>query len=73
MCLLVPLWMGLFAIYFHNNLRDYLICANREEFLRYDLDDFWAPTIYEKEGEEDVTNLPKFHPYRILILLICEY
>ena len=72
MCLLFPLWMGLLAIYFHNNLRDYLICANREEFLRYDLEDFWAPTIYEKVGEEDLINLPRYHPYRILLLLLCE-
>ena len=62
--------MGLLAVYFHNNLRDFLICANREEFLRYDLEDFWAPTTYEKE---DITNLSSYHPYRILIIIVCEY
>ena len=65
-----PLLMGLLAIYFHNNLRDFLICSNREEFLRYDLEDFWAPNTYEKE---DITNLPRYHPYRILILIVCKY
>ena len=65
-----PLFMGLLAIYFHNNLRDFLICSNREEFLRYDLEDFWAPNTYEKE---DLTNLPRYHPYKILILIVCKY
>ena len=70
LCLMFPLLMGLLAIYFHNNLRDFLICSNREEFLRYDLEDFWAPNTYEKE---DITNLPRYHPYRILILIVCKY
>ena len=62
--------MGLLAVYNHNNLRDFLICSNREEFLRYDLEDFWAPTIYERE---DPTNLSVYHPYNILIMIVCEY
>ena len=54
--------MGLLAVYNHNNLRDFLICSNREEFLRYNLEDFWAPTVYDGEA---LTTLSVYHPYRI--------
>ena len=68
-CLWFPLMTGLSSIYFHNNLRGYLICSNREEFLRYDLEDFWAPVTYAKEH---LTNLPGYHPYNIMIYIVCE-
>ncbi len=61
--------MGLLSVHFHNNVRGYLICSNREESLRYDLEDFWAPITYKMEH---LTNLPGYHPYNILIYIVCE-
>lgn len=61
--------MGLVSVHFHNNLRGYLICSNREEFLRYNLEDFWATINYENER---LTNLPLYHPYNMMIIIVCE-
>ena len=68
-CILFPLMMGLVSVHFYNNSRGYLICSNREEFLRYNLQDFWDEINYEKEH---LNNLPGYHPFNMMIYIICE-
>ena len=64
--LLIPLVFAMMSVYFHDNLRDYLICSSREEQLRFNLYNFWK----SKDYPESLTNLSWYHPYEIALKLI---
>ena len=69
-CLVVSVVMGLIMTYVHDSLRGYLICSKREEFLRFNLEDFWISTPYDGSR---LSNLPIYHPYNILSDIICKH
>ena len=68
-CFLIPLLLSIFSVMQHNNLRDYLICTSREEQLRFNLENFWM----SEEYPESLTTLPFYHPYEVLIQIVCKY
>ena len=39
---------ALLSVYYHDNIRDFLICSSREEDLRFDLKDFWIKEVGKK-------------------------
>ena len=57
-CLVVSVVMGLVITNVHNSLRGYLICSKREEFLRFNLEDFWISAPYDGSR---FSNLPVYH------------
>ena len=65
-CLSFPLLVACMTVYFHTNLRDYLICSSREEQLRFNLHNFWESKHYP----ESLTNLVWYHPFEIAVQLI---
>ena len=69
-CLVFSVTMGLITTIIHNSIRGYLICSEREEFLRYNLKDFWTPTPYD---DSSISNLPKYHPFVIVTYILCKY
>ena len=62
--------VGLITTYVHNSLRSYLICSKREEFLRFNLEDFWSPDPYDGSS---FTKFPLYHPFKILSWILCKY
>ena len=52
---------------YSDNLRDFLICSNREERLRFNLEDLFQDNGYR----ELLQNLDILHPYSLLIYAIC--
>ena len=70
---------ALLSVYYHDNIRDFLICSSREEDLRFDLMNFWVKEvrksfteryIYSKSLQgykENLTTLPWFHPFEIFV------
>ena len=83
--LALPTMTALLSVYYHDNIRDFLICSSREEDLRFDLKDFWIKEVGKKlEGfrkvqvhfnffqdyNEQLTTFPWFHPFRILISIL---
>ena len=62
--------MGLIITNVHNSLRGYLICSEREEFLRFNLENFWIPVPYDGRR---FTNFPIYHPFQILVYITCKY
>ena len=68
-CLVFSVVMGLITTHVHNSLRGYLICSEREESLRFNLEDFWIPVPYDGVR---FTNFPVYHPFQILSYIICK-
>ena len=68
-CLVFSVVMGLIITYVHDSLRGYLICSKREEFLRFNLEDFWISAPYNGSR---FSNLSVYHPYNILSGIICK-
>ena len=62
--------VGLITTYVHNNMRNYLICSKREEFLRFNLEDFWSPDPYDGSS---FTSFPLYHPFKIFTWILCKY
>ena len=52
---------------YSDNLRDFLICSNREERLRFNMEDMIQDIGYQ----ERLHNLDIHHPYSLLIYIIC--
>ena len=50
-----------------DNLRDFLICSNREERLRFNMEE----NIQDVGYNEKLHNLDILHPYSLLIYIIC--
>ena len=69
-CLVFSVVMGLITTYVRNSLRGYLICSEREEFLRFNLEDFWMPVPYDGTR---LTNFPVYNPFQILSYVICKF
>ena len=69
-CLMISVVVGLITTYVHNSLRSYLICSEREEFLRFNLEDFWSPAPYDGSS---FTNFPVYHPFKIMSWSLCKY
>ena len=53
---------------YHDKMRDFMICSAKEEDLRYNLDNF----LIEEEYPESLTTLPWYHPYELLVQIICR-
>ena len=68
-CLVFSVAMGLEITSKHNSLRGYLICSEREEFLRFNLEDFWISNSYDGSS---FFNLPVYHPLKILSGILCK-
>ena len=62
----LPLSFAFITILFSDNLRDFLICSNREERLRFNLEDFYQEIGYK----ELLHNLNIYHPYSLLVFII---
>ena len=45
---MLPTVTAFFSVYFHDNIRAYLICSSREEDLRFDLMNFWVKEVRKK-------------------------
>ena len=56
------------SVVYREHVRDFLICSSREERLRFNLQDFWLEANYN----ENLSNLPRYHIFRILYSVICE-
>ena len=48
---MLPTVTAFFSVYFHDNIRAYLICSSREEDLRFDLMNFWVKEVRKKFTE----------------------
>ena len=70
LCLVFSVVVGLMITHVHNSLRSYLICSEREEFLRFNLEDFWSPAPYDGSS---FTSFPEYHPFKILSWSLCKY
>ena len=42
---MLPTITALLSVFFHDNIRAFLICSSREEDLRFDLTDFWVKEV----------------------------
>ena len=71
-CLFCPVLNGIFTLIYHNHFRDFLICSGREEFLRFNLEDFWNTEIDRIESEE-LMNLSWYHPLRLFAKFMCKF
>ena len=57
------------SMLYSDNLRDFLICSNREERLRFNMEDIIQANGYK----ELVHNLDPLHPYSLLVYTICKW
>ena len=69
LCLMFPVAVATLTVIYREHVRDYLICCSQEERLRFNLQDFWLEANYHNE---DLSNLPRYHLFRILLAFICE-
>ena len=62
---------GIFTLIYHNHVRDFLICSGREEFLRFNLENFWN-TERDRIESQEWMNLSWYHPLRLFTKFICK-
>ena len=61
-----PFCFALITMLYSDNLRDFLICSNQEERLRFNTRDFTVDNGYK----ELLHNLHILHPYSLLLFII---